>query len=194
MRILQLCSASQLGGGEIHVADLVRALVERGHALFLAVRPNSPLRGLLSGVITSWREMPMKNSLDIKSAAAITEIINQHDIDIVHAHVGRDYLIAAMACRCCVCMAAWVSTPPPYAFQGFSISAITASGSSSRTNADTARHRDTRKGTIRTPLGSLTCARWRQRSDCSALRCLVTRTVDFSRSSTQFNGPSHLRI
>ncbi len=99
MRILQLCSASQLGGGEIHVADLARAMVERGHALFLAVRPNSPLRSLLSGVIASWHEMPMKNSLDIKSAAAITELINQHGIDIVHAHVGRDYLIAAMACR-----------------------------------------------------------------------------------------------
>lgn len=99
MRILQVCSASQLGGGEIHVSDLVRALADRGHALFLAVRPNSPLRALLSGVIASWHEVPMKNSLDVKSASAITEIINQYGIDIVHAHVGRDYLITAMASR-----------------------------------------------------------------------------------------------
>lgn len=99
MKILQVCSASEMGGGEVHVADLVRALSERGHAVYLAVRPNSPLRAPLSGVITSWHEMPLRNSLDLQSVSAIADVINQHGIDIVHAHVGRDYLVAAMACR-----------------------------------------------------------------------------------------------
>lgn len=88
-----------MGGGEVHVADLVRALSERGHAVYLAVRPNSPLRAPLNGVITSWHEMPLRNSLDLQSVSAIVDIIRHHGIDIVHAHVGRDYLVAAMACR-----------------------------------------------------------------------------------------------
>jgi len=99
MKILQVCSASEMGGGEVHVADLVRGLASRGHAVYLAVRPDSPLRGPLAGVIASWHEMPLRNSLDLGSAHAITELIEEHGIEIVHAHMGRDYLLAALACR-----------------------------------------------------------------------------------------------
>ena len=99
MKILQVCSATQMGGGEVHVADLVRALAGRGHAVYLAVRPGTPLREPLAGLITSWHEMPLRNSLDITSARAIADLVHENGIDIVHAHLGRDYLVAAMACR-----------------------------------------------------------------------------------------------
>src|SRR5215467_14877885 len=99
MKILQVCSATEMGGGEVHVAGLVRTLAHRGHGLYLAVRPGSPLREPLAGLITSWHEMPLRNSLDITSARAIADIVTEHGIDIVHAHLGRDYLVAAMACR-----------------------------------------------------------------------------------------------
>jgi len=99
MKILQVCSASEIGGGEVHVADLVRGLASRGHAVYLAVRPDSPLRGLLPGVIASWHEMPLRNSLDLQSAREIARLVLEHGIDIVHAHVGRDYLVAALACK-----------------------------------------------------------------------------------------------
>jgi glycosyltransferase involved in cell wall biosynthesis len=99
MKILQVCSATEMGGGEVHVADLVRALADRGHAVYLAVRPGSPLREPLSGVIASWRELPLRNSLDVYSARAITEIAREHSIDVVHAHMGRDYLVAALGCK-----------------------------------------------------------------------------------------------
>src|SRR5262245_9872550 len=99
MKILQVCSASDIGGGEIHVADLVRGLASRGHAVHLAVRPDSPLRGLLAGVIASRHEMPLRNSLDLQSAREIARLVIEHGIDIVHAHVGRDYLVAALACK-----------------------------------------------------------------------------------------------
>ncbi|HWN99745.1 MAG TPA: glycosyltransferase family 4 protein [Blastocatellia bacterium] len=99
MKILQVCSADGIGGGEVHVADLVRALASRGHAIHLAVRPESPLREPLAGLIASWHEMPLRNSLDVQSARAMSALIKRHDIDIVHAHVGRDYLVAALACR-----------------------------------------------------------------------------------------------
>lgn len=99
MKILQVCSASEMGGGEVHVADLVRGLVSRGHAVYLAVRPDSPLRVPLAGLIASWHEMPLRNSLDLQSARAIAELVNTHGIEIIHAHMGRDYLVAALASR-----------------------------------------------------------------------------------------------
>jgi glycosyltransferase involved in cell wall biosynthesis len=57
------------------------------------------LREALSGVIASWHEMPLRNSLDLQSARAITELIIDNDVDVVHAHVGRDYLVSALACK-----------------------------------------------------------------------------------------------
>ena len=44
MRILQISSARAFGGGERHLADLARGLSERGHELFAALAPSSPLR------------------------------------------------------------------------------------------------------------------------------------------------------
>jgi glycosyltransferase involved in cell wall biosynthesis len=99
MKIMQVCSASEMGGGEVHVADLVRGLTERGHAVYLAVRPASPLREPLAGVIASWHEMPLQNSLDLVSARAIAQLVDANKIDLIHAHVGRDYLVAALAQR-----------------------------------------------------------------------------------------------
>src|SRR5262249_9382426 len=99
MKILQVCSATEMGGGEVHVADLVRGLTERGHTVYMAVRPESPLRRALAGVIASWHEVPLRNSLDLQSAREIADLVNTHDIDIAHAHMGRDYLVAALACR-----------------------------------------------------------------------------------------------
>jgi glycosyltransferase involved in cell wall biosynthesis len=54
---------------------------------------------MLTDVTLCWHELPLRNSLDIISARAIVEIIAEHAIQIVHAHLGRDYLVAAMACR-----------------------------------------------------------------------------------------------
>jgi glycosyltransferase involved in cell wall biosynthesis len=99
MKILQVCSATEMGGGEVHVADLVRGLASRGHAVYLAVRPDSPLRAPLAGVMASWHEMSLRNSLDLQAAREIAQLVREHRIDIVHAHLGRDYLVSALACK-----------------------------------------------------------------------------------------------
>src|SRR5690606_27232423 len=44
LRILQISSARTFGGGERHFADLSRALQERGHKVFAAVRPTNEWR------------------------------------------------------------------------------------------------------------------------------------------------------
>jgi L-malate glycosyltransferase len=98
MRILQLSSARQLGGGERHFIDLSEGLRKRGHDLFLAVTPDSPLLDRLSEispehVIT----LPLRNAIDISSAWRLRSFVREHRIEIVHGHVARDYPLAAIA-------------------------------------------------------------------------------------------------
>jgi len=99
MKILQVCSAESLGGGERHVIDLTRALIERGHDLHLAVRPGSPLRDELPHASIKWHELSLRNALDVISAQRLASIIRQHGIDVMHAHVGRDYTFCGIAAR-----------------------------------------------------------------------------------------------
>lgn len=99
MKILQVCSAESLGGGERHVVDLTRALIARGHQLHLAVRPDSPLFAELSDAPVTWYEFGLRNALDVLSAHALAAVICREGIDVLHAHVGRDYTFCGVAAR-----------------------------------------------------------------------------------------------
>lgn len=100
MRILQISSAQSLGGGERHLADLANGLASRGHEVYLALRPNSPLIDELKQVprehITTF---PLRNSLDATSARSLATLVRRNKIQIVHAHMARDYPLAAYAAR-----------------------------------------------------------------------------------------------
>ncbi len=99
MKILQVCSAESLGGGERHVIDLTRAMIERGHQLHLAVREGSPLIDALAGAPVHWHELGLRNALDVISAQAIATAIHKNQIDILHAHLARDYTFCGVATR-----------------------------------------------------------------------------------------------
>jgi glycosyltransferase involved in cell wall biosynthesis len=99
MKILQVSSATHIGGGEVHVADLTRALVERGHDVHLAIRPQSPLPALLASARVCCHTLPLRNSLDLHSAYRLSRLIKAHHIDIIHAHLARDYLVCGIAQR-----------------------------------------------------------------------------------------------
>jgi glycosyltransferase involved in cell wall biosynthesis len=99
MRILQISSASSFGGGERYVVDLVNALSARGHDLFVAVRPKSPLVQHLHLPTENIKTLPLRNALDPQSARALAKIVKEHKIDVVHAHMARDYSLAAYAVR-----------------------------------------------------------------------------------------------
>jgi len=100
MKILQICSARQLGGGEKHLADLANGLALRGHDVFVAVIPSSPLLGELPNVPQqNIVELPMRNSLNVASALKLARFVRNNEIEIVHAHVARDYPLAALAAR-----------------------------------------------------------------------------------------------
>ncbi len=100
MRILQISSAQSLGGGERHLADISNSLVDRGHEVFVALRPQSALLGELRQVpkenITI---LPLRNSLDVMSARELAKLVREKDIQIIHSHMARDYPLAAYAAR-----------------------------------------------------------------------------------------------
>lgn len=98
MKILQVCSARELGGGEKHLADLANALARRGHDVFAALSPASPLVSELTAVPAHNRlELPMRNALSVRGALKLARFARENRIDIIHAHVARDYPLAALA-------------------------------------------------------------------------------------------------
>ena len=100
MRILQVSSARAFGGGERHVADLARGLAARGHEIFAAVAPGSPLRDALDAVAPeNVLELRMRNALDAPSAVRLARFARERGVEVVHAHVARDYTLAAYAAR-----------------------------------------------------------------------------------------------
>ena len=100
MRILQISSAQTLGGGERHLADLANGLAGRGHDVYVALRANSPLLQELDGLSNkNIATLPLRNSLDAKSARDLSQLVRRNKIQIVHAHMARDYPLAAYAAR-----------------------------------------------------------------------------------------------
>jgi L-malate glycosyltransferase len=98
LRILQISSAQFLGGGERYLADLSRGLVSRGHEVYAALRAHSPLVQQLSQLPKeNMTALPLRNSLDAHSARKLSAFVKQHEIEIVHAHLARDYPLAAYA-------------------------------------------------------------------------------------------------
>ncbi len=100
MRILQINSARTFAGGERHTADLANALSRSGHDVFAAVSARSPLIKELKRVHDKHIfELPLRNALDVQSAIEIARRVRLYEIEIIHAHVARDYLLAALASR-----------------------------------------------------------------------------------------------
>ena len=99
MRILQISSASSFGGGERYVADLTNSLTARGHDLYVAVRPNSPLPRHLQLPPERVLTLPLRNALDVTSAHALERFVRRQRIEVVHAHLARDYSLASYSAR-----------------------------------------------------------------------------------------------
>lgn len=100
LRILQISSAQSLGGGERHLVDLAKGLVSRGHEVDLALRPKSPLIQELHSIPAKRiHTLALRNALDVPSARELARLVNKNKIQIVHAHMARDYPLAAYAAR-----------------------------------------------------------------------------------------------
>ena len=99
LRILQISSAESFGGGERYVADLANSLHERGHEIYAAVRPGAALIDHLRLPAQRIVTLALRNGLDVQSAQALERFVRKHEIDVVHAHMERDYPLAAYAAR-----------------------------------------------------------------------------------------------
>ncbi|HTH51936.1 MAG TPA: glycosyltransferase family 4 protein [Pyrinomonadaceae bacterium] len=100
MRVLYISSALTYGGGERHLVDLAREMSARGHDVYVALRPTN-----------QWQErfdflpegrllhVSVRNSFGMMSANRIARFMSKYRIDLLHAHVARDYLAAAVATR-----------------------------------------------------------------------------------------------
>ena len=99
LRILQISSAVTFGGGERYVADLANSLHERGHETYATVRPSAQLIEHLRLPADRIVTLALRNALDAQSAQALERFVRKHEIEVVHAHMERDYPLAAYAVR-----------------------------------------------------------------------------------------------
>lgn len=82
------------------MVDLCRALAGRGHEVFIALRPTNEWQERLDFVAEErFLHMSIRNSFGMFSAKRIGRFIEKEKIDIIHAHVARDYVAASIAAR-----------------------------------------------------------------------------------------------
>jgi len=99
MRILHISSAKDYGGGERHVRDLTHGLIDRGHDVFAAVRPTNTWERHLDFLPADRiLHTSIRNSFGILSSKRIAGFVRDNEIQIIHAHVARDYIPASVAC------------------------------------------------------------------------------------------------
>lgn len=100
MRILHISSIRTFGGGERHLVDLTRGLTERGHEIFVALRPSNEWQERLNFLPPeNIFHASIRNSFGVFSARRIARFINEKNIEIIHAHAARDYIPASLVCR-----------------------------------------------------------------------------------------------
>lgn len=99
MRILHVSSARTFGGGERHFVDLTRGLKASGQEIYAALRPTCVWKDRLDFLpVEGLFEVSIRNSFGVLSAIRLADFIREKEIDIVHAHIARDYIPASIAC------------------------------------------------------------------------------------------------
>ena len=100
MKILQICSARTIGGGEKHLVDLANGLHGRGHDVYAAIRPDSGLRAELQSLPEqNILPLPAQGPLNILNALRLAQFLRERKVDVIHGHIAHDYLLAALAAK-----------------------------------------------------------------------------------------------
>ena len=80
------------------MVDLCRSLHGRGHEVFVALRPTSDWQHRLEFLPReNIFHVSIRHSFGVLSAMKIAEFARDKDIDVIHAHVPRDYIPASIA-------------------------------------------------------------------------------------------------
>ncbi|MFH0938002.1 MAG: glycosyltransferase family 4 protein [Planctomycetota bacterium] len=101
MRILQLNSARKYIGEAAHTLNLTEALRRRGHNVWLGLRKNFETynRATTRGLEPISFNMPHRwwPPQDMPDIRQIARLAREHDIQIIHAHRGKDHWQATLA-------------------------------------------------------------------------------------------------
>jgi len=98
MKILYVLNSSKFGGMEVHVLDLVKGMVKKGHEVFVWC-PQGDMSDLYqkNGAVVS-NEFISKD-FDFKYIAKLKKYVEDNNIDIVHAHELKAVVNSLLACR-----------------------------------------------------------------------------------------------
>lgn len=100
MRIMYISSALTYGGGERHLIDLAREMMVREHEVFIGLRPTNQWQERFDFIPSErFLHVSVRNSFGMLSANRISRFLLNNRVDVLHAHVARDYLAAAVAAR-----------------------------------------------------------------------------------------------
>ncbi|MBV9241330.1 MAG: glycosyltransferase family 4 protein [Acidobacteria bacterium] len=97
---MYISSALTYGGGERHLVDLAREMTARGHEVFVGLRPTNQWQERFDFIPAErFLQVSVRNSFGMLSANRIARFLAKNNIEVLHAHVARDYLAAAVAAR-----------------------------------------------------------------------------------------------
>lgn len=94
MKILQVNSAKNWGGGEVYTINLCQKLIFKSYKVTLACRPGSAISRIASENGIPLLELPLTGAVDFRSALKLSQYCKKNKINIVHVHLARDYWIA----------------------------------------------------------------------------------------------------
>jgi glycosyltransferase involved in cell wall biosynthesis len=99
LKILELCLSPSLGGNELYVERIGRALEGAGHQVTYALKEKGRLAGRIRGSVTLLKQrIPYA---DLPTALAVLRMVRAVRADALHVHVTTDLPLAAFAKTFC---------------------------------------------------------------------------------------------
>jgi L-malate glycosyltransferase len=95
LSILQVDPERGWGGGQAQLVELCRHLVERGHRVLVACRPDGELCRALTADRVEVRALRIRNDIDLIGALQLWRILRAERFDIVHCQTARAHATAA---------------------------------------------------------------------------------------------------
>ena len=98
MKILYVLNSSKFGGMEVHVLDLVKGMVKKGHEVFVWC-PKGEMSDLYQNNGAVVTNEFISKDFDFKYIAKLKKYVEDNNIDIVHAHELKAVVNSLLACR-----------------------------------------------------------------------------------------------
>ena len=97
LRVVQLNTLFKGGGVDNQSLELAAGLKELGHQVWLAVSPERPLEPQARQLGLTIEHLPLAKKIPL--LRAIIRLLRRENIDVIHAHHGRDYWYAIVAAK-----------------------------------------------------------------------------------------------